>query len=192
MWGELVAQTFLKPREAARRVLAAGFPPGVVAEAALAVTSLGIVLGYLALRVAHGVPADPVSAALLARPLVGVLVQLAALLLVAWLTATLGRRFGGRGDLLGAATAIVWLNAATLVVQVLQLVALVLAPPLAAALAMVTLVWLLWAFACFVAELHGFASPAIVLGVVVLVGVSLVFLLTFIAALAGLTPQGTP
>lgn len=192
MWGEILGETFLKPRAAARRVLGAGAPPGVVAQGALAVTGAGIVLGYVALRVTGGVAADPVSAALLARPFVGFVAQLAALVFVAWLTAAIGRRFGGRGDLLGAATAIVWLNGATVVIQLLQIVAMLFAPPLAGALAIVTLVWLLWAFACFVAELHGFASPAIVLGVVVLVVISLVFMLTFIAALAGLTPQGTP
>ena len=101
-------------------------------------------------------------------------------------------RFGGRGDFLGAATSIVWLNAATIAIQILQLVALVLAPPIAGIIAIATLAWLLWAFSCFVAELHGFASPAVVLGVVVLTGIVLVFALTFLAALAGFAPQGAP
>ncbi|MBP7242513.1 Yip1 family protein [Amaricoccus sp.] len=190
MWGEILGETFLKPRDAARRVLGAAVPASVLAEGALAVTSAGVVLGFLALRLTNGVAADPISGALLAQPLLGVGVQLAGLVLVAWLTAAIGRRFGGRGTFFGAATAIVWLNAVTILVQLLQLVALLFAPPLAGALAIVTMIWLLWAFSCFVAELHGFASPAIVLGVAILVAVSFVFVLTFIAALAGLTPEG--
>ena len=40
-------------------------------------------------------------------------------------------------------------------------------PPLAAILAIATLFWALWAFANFVAELHGFRNPIVVLGAVV-------------------------
>ena len=53
-------------------------------------------------------------------------------------------------------------------IQVGQLVALALLPPLAALLAIVTIFWALWAYANFVAELHGFQNPVIVLGAVVL------------------------
>lgn len=191
MWGDLLGETFLRPREAAKRVLAVELPGGAVAEAALAVSCLGIVLGYLGLRLSGG-SVDPISAALLSRPFLGVATQLAALVLVAWLTAVIGQRFGGRGGFLGAAASIVWLNAATLLVQALQIVAIVFAPPLASMIALATLFWLLWAFASFVAELHGFASVAVTLGVVVLTGIVLVFALTFLAALAGFTPQGAP
>jgi hypothetical protein len=191
MWSELLGETFLRPREAARRVFAMELPSGVVAEAALAVSCLGVLLGYLGVELSGG-GVDPISAALLARPLLGVAAQLAALVFVAWLTAAIGQRFGGRGGFLGAATSIVWLNAATLAIQILQLIVLVLAPPLAGIIAIGTLAWLLWAFACFVAELHGFASSAVVLGVVVLTGIVLVFALTFLAALAGFAPQGAP
>jgi hypothetical protein len=73
-------------------------------------------------------------------------------------------------------------------VQVVQLVALALAPPLAAALAIATILWALWAFANFVAELHGFKNPALVLGGVILTSIVLFFTTAMLLAILGLTP----
>ena len=69
----------------------------------------------------------------------------------------------------------VWLNAMLVLIQAGQLVALALVPPLAALLAIAAMFWALWAFANFVAELHGFQNPVIVLGGVVLTGIMLFF-----------------
>ena len=100
------------------------------------------------------------SAAILGRPLLGAVVQLAALVIVVFLTVRIGRLFGGIGGFWDALALVVWLNAVMVLVQVVQLVALALVPPLAAALAIATILWALWAFANFVAELHGFQNPA--------------------------------
>lgn len=189
MWGELLTDSILRPRAAARRVLDAPVPPGVVVEAAVAVACLGVVLAWTAMRLAGGA-VDPLTAAVLSRPLLGAAAQIAMMAGIAFLTWWLGGRFGGRGDALGAAKLVVWLNCVTLAIQAAQLVTLVFAPPLAGFIAVATLFWLFWAYANFTAELHDFTSPFIVLGVTVLTALGLVFGFALIAALLGVTPQG--
>ncbi len=151
------------------------------------VTCVGVVLGYAALLLSPGA-VDRVSAAILGRPLVGAMVQLAALVIVVFLTVRIGRLFGGIGGFWDALALVVWLNAVMVLVQVVQLVALALAPPLAAALAIATILWALWAFANFVAELHGFKNPALVLGGVILTSIVLFFTTAMLLAILGLTP----
>ena len=50
MWGELLIDSLKRPRAAARRVLDAGIPTPQLVEAAVLVAVVGVVLGYLALR----------------------------------------------------------------------------------------------------------------------------------------------
>lgn len=191
MWGEILIDSILRPRLAARRLYALPVPPGTVVEAAGAVACLGILLGYAALVMTGG-GVDPVSAAALAVPLVGAAVQIAVMAGIAFLTWWLGARFGGRGDALGAAKAVVWLNVVMLAFQAAQLILLPIVPPLAAFIAVATLFWLFWAYANFTAELHGFASPFMVLGVAVLTAVGLALAFAAIASQLGFTPGGAP
>ena len=188
MWGQLVIDSLRRPRLAARRLLDAAPPDATVLEAAVLVTCAGILLGYLAVRMTPG-GVDMVSAALLANPLLGAAAQLGAMAVVVLLTVRIGRLFGGRGELWGAATLVVWLNAMLVLIQAGQLVALALVPPLAALLAIVAIVWTLWAYANFIAELHGFQNPVIVLGAVVLTGMMLFFGTAMLLAILGLAPQ---
>ena len=74
-------------------------------------------------------------------------------------------------------------------IQAGQLVALALVPPLAALLAVAAMVWALWAYANFIAELHGFQNPVIVLGAVVLPGLMLFFGTAMLLAILGFTPR---
>ena len=75
-------------------------------------------------------------------------------------------------------------------IQVVQLVALALVPPLAAVVAIATMIWVFWAYANFVAELHGFGNAFIVLGAVVLTAIVLFFGMAMLFAILGITPQG--
>ncbi len=189
MWGQLVIDSLVRPRAAARRVLAFAIGWGPLVQIAVVIACAGVVLGYAAMELSGG-PVDPMSAAVLRRPLVGAATQLGVMALIVVLTVRIGRAFGGAGGLWGATMLVVWLNAMTLLIQVLQIVLLVIAPPLAGILAIAMLFWLLWAFANFAAELHGFPSPVMVLGVTVLSVVALVLGLTLLAAILGLSPTG--
>lgn len=191
MWLELLLETLRRPRDAARRLLRLPIGGGTVIEGALAVAGIGVLLGYVALRVSGG-SVDPVTAAALDAPLLGVAAQVAMMTLAAVLTTGIGRLFGGTGGLQQAALTVVWLNGVTLLFQFAQLVALLAAPPLAMVVLIASVVWLLWAYSCFIAELHGFASIPIVLGVVVLTGIVLAFAGAMVAAMLGVTPQVAP
>lgn len=189
MWGELLIDSLRRPRAAARRVLDARVPAPQLLEAAALVAIVGVVLGYLALRLSPEA-LDVVSAAVIHNPLLGVAAQLAVMAVSVFLTVRIGRLFGGKGTTDGALALVVWLNAVMVAIQLVQLAALALAPPLATGLAIATIVWALWAFANFVAELHGFQNPFIVLAVVVLTTIVVFFATAMLAAILGLTPQG--
>lgn len=83
MWGEILTDSILRPRLAAKRVLALPLSPQAVVEAAVAVSCLGVVLGYAAVRLAGGA-VDPLSAAVLSRPLLGAATQIAVMAAVAF------------------------------------------------------------------------------------------------------------
>jgi hypothetical protein len=131
-----------------------------------------------------------VTAAILQAPIVGASLQLGVMAVVVLATALIGRQFGGRGSIPAALTMIVWLNVVLLVIQLAQIAALLVAPPVASLLAFATLFWLIWAFASFVTELHGFSNPLKVLGGVIACMIMLFFGLTLLLAFLGFAPQG--
>ena len=190
MWQQLVVDSLGRPREAARQILAAGVAGGVLVEAALLVTCVGIVLGYFALTIAPG-GVDMVTAAVLGNPLIGAGIQLAMMAIVIVLTVRIGRLFGGAGDFGGAAALIIWLNAMLVLIQVAQLIALAVMPPVAALLAIVTVAWLLWAYANFVAELHGFQNPFVVLGATIVTAIMLFLGTGMLIAILGASMRET-
>jgi hypothetical protein len=191
MWGRLITDSFVRPRVAAQGILARIPALPVLLQAAVAVTAVGMVLGFAALQLApEGV--DSVSATVLRAPLLGAVAQLAIMVLVAFLVVRIGRLFGGVGGGEGALALVVWLNAMMVVLQAVQLVALVVVPPLAAGIAIVSIVWVLYAFACFVAELHGFRNAVVVLAGVIATSFVLMFGAAMLAAILGITPQEVP
>lgn len=188
MWGELITDSFLRPRAAARKVLGRMPAVPVLCEAAVLVIALGMVLGYAALRMAPDA-IDSVSATVLHAPLLGAVVQLAVMAFVVLLIVRIGRLFGGTGGLHGALALVVWLNAMMVLLQAVQLVALAVLPVVAAMIAIVSIVWVLYAFACFIAELHGFRNAAVVLAGVLAASVVLMFGAAMLAAILGITVQ---
>lgn len=191
MWGELLIDSLRRPRVAARRVLDARVPAARLLEAAVLVAVTGVVFGYLALMLSPEA-LDVVSAAVIHNPLLGAGAQLAVMAVAVFLTVRVGRIFGGTGTTEGALALVVWLNAVMVVIQAAQLVALAVLPPVATILAVATIFWALWAFANFVAELHGFQNPFIVLAVVILTTIVVFFGSAMIFAILGITPQGAP
>jgi hypothetical protein len=91
----------------------------------------------------------------------------------------IGRRFGGRGTLAGAVALIAWTEFILSLMQVAQLVALLVMPPLAEVIGIMGLVVFLWLLSQFVTELHGFSSVWKVLGVILATG----FLVSFAVAM---------
>jgi hypothetical protein len=187
MWRELVIESLMRPRSAARRILASDVPAAQLLQAAVLVACAGMLLGYVALSM--GPEVTDISAAVLGNPLLGAVAQLAIMAIVVFLTVQVGRLFGGRGGFHGALALVVWLNAMMVLIQLGQIVALLLVPPLAVLLAIATMIWALCAFASFIAELHGFQNAAVVLGAVVLTTIVIFFGTAMLLAMLGITPQ---
>jgi hypothetical protein len=189
MWNKLLVLTLVKPREAARSVLRLGLPVEVLLQAAVAVTCLGMILGYVALRF-NSARLDAMSAFVLGNPLLGAVIQFAVLLLIVGAIVKVGRTFGGTGDLAGALAVVVWLDTVMLAVQAAQVLALLLLPPLATLLAIAAILWILWAMASFVGELHGFENTMVVLGGVILTMTLMYFAAAFVLAGFGVPAEG--
>lgn len=187
-WRKLVRDSFVSPREVARQLIGLELQPGILLQAAAAISALSVVLGFLALELGSG-DLDQVSAAIITTPFLGAFIQFAAICLVALLTARIGSLFGGTGGFQASLTLVVWLNAMMLIIQMLQIVLLLVLPPLAGIVALAAIVWVLWAFANFVTELHGFENPFFVLGGVILSMIVLFFGFAMILAVLGITPQ---
>ena len=91
----------------------------------------------------------------------------------------IGRAFGGVGSLADAFLVVIWLQLIMLFVQLAQLLALILAPPLAGLLGLAGFVLFLWLLVNFIAELHGFRSLGAILAAVVVT----FFLAAFVVAI---------
>lgn len=189
MWSELFVDSLVRPRIAARRLLALELPGPVLLEAALLVTCLGMILGFVTIQLNPGA-LDAMTSLVLGNPLLGAGVQLGLLFFVTFLIVRVGRFFGGVGSSREALAVVVWLDAVMVCVQAAQVLALVLLPPLATLLALIAMFWVIWALASFVAELHGFPNTVLVFGGVVLTMTVVFFGMALVLALLGAPPQG--
>lgn len=187
-WRKLVRDSFVSPREVARLLIGLEIQPGVLLQAAAAISALSVVFGFLALELGPG-DVDQVSAAIITTPFLGAIIQFCVIYLVALLTARIGGLFGGTGGFPASLTLVVWLNTMMLLIQAVQIALLLLVPPLAGIVALAAIVWVLWAFANFVTELHAFENPFFVLGGVILSIIVLFFGFAMILAVLGLAPQ---
>lgn len=151
----LVKDTLRDARGTAQRLMRAGVPAqaGWIGAAVIAVVSAilaHVTFGLMAARQGGG--------AALPSPLMTAAFQYVVLVVTVLGVHHIGRRFGGRGSFGNALLLVVWLQFVLVVVQGLQLVALLVLPPVADLLSVAGLVLFLWLLTAFVTELHGFQS----------------------------------
>jgi hypothetical protein len=147
------------PRQIARLLISLRLPP-VVGWTALA---LVVVLSALLSAVAYLVfPAamDPAMAAVFASGFELLLMQGMVMAVTLMLVQGVGRSFGGTGRFSDALVLMAWIEGVLVLLQAVQMVLLLLAPPLAEALGLIGIALFLWLLTNFVAELHGFRSAA--------------------------------
>jgi hypothetical protein len=175
----LALLTLQNPRQAARVLLAEDVPIPARTAGLLLVAVVSALLASL--QVGSDPQAlDPFSAFMLASPFRAAIMQWLFMALSVVLIHRVGRAFGGRGSFPDAMLVVVWLQLLMLALQVLQLVATVLAPPLAGGIGMVGLGVFLWLMTTFIAELHGFASRGLVFLGIVLTAIGTGFVLGII------------
>ncbi len=172
----LARETVAAPREGARRVLALDLSlgEGLLALALMAVVS-GLMMQFAMIASPPG-PGDYL-ANLLSQPFRAVILQGALWVLGAWAMYWVGAMRGGQGTLPGAVVLVAWLQFILTILQVVQMAALVLLPPLAGVLGMAGVALFFWLLTHFVMELHGFRSAIATLagavGTLILVGMVL-------------------
>ncbi|MFT4149677.1 MAG: hypothetical protein QM656_05720 [Paracoccaceae bacterium] len=184
---DLARKSLTTPREAARRVIAIGrsFQPAELWLVLFLLAVVSTILSHLVLMTLPPVDAGDGFVWLDLGPVALAGLQLATMAVMVWAILLVGGRMGGRGDLAGALSVVVWLEFLTLAPLLAQAVLAPLAPALCDVAGMLGMAafWVLLSF--FVAELHGFRSVPMVFGGIVLTVLILAFALTPLLFLAG-------
>ena len=178
--------TLANPRAGARWVMGLGLPAATAAEILLLTGALGGILSMAA----WALVADPAAgsdpslmAAVFQRPLLLAAIQTAVQLASAWAAHVVGRAFGGTGTLAQALALMAWAEVLLLAVQAVQLLLMVVAPPLAGVFSPLALILFFWLMTAFVAEMHGFASSLAVFIGIILTGLAMAVVVAVVLAL---------
>lgn len=182
---DLLRETITDPQGAARRLVAAA-PPMEARWLALALVAvLSVLIGQASALVFARAGAAMVVGLNASAILHGVV-----LVVVVWAAHTVGRIFGGTGTFADAILLISWLQFVMVMLQLVQLLALVLLPPLSMLIGMAAIALFLWLLTNFVAVLHGFKSLGKVFGMILVTFMALAFVLAFLLALLGIQGPG--
>ncbi|WP_347310074.1 YIP1 family protein [Defluviimonas sp. SAOS-178_SWC] len=154
---DLARETLRSPRKAAGRLVALDPPMEARWLALLFVAVFAVFETRLALFLMP-IGAESGVFAILGNPWLGVPAQIASLVLIAAAMAWIGGLFGGGGRFADALLLVVWLEFLLTVAQAVQMVAMLVLPPLGALLAIGVLAGFLWLMVQFTAALHGFQN----------------------------------
>jgi hypothetical protein len=178
----VLARLSLKnPRAAARALLAEDVPLAARSAGLTLIAVLSAILLFPSFALLP--PEDFVSSFLAQSPVRAAVVQWLALLISVFLIYRVGRAFGGRGGLADAMLVVVWLQLLMLGVQVAQLLALILIPPLAGLIGLVGFIGFTWLTVNFIAELHGFRSLGLVFAGMIVAFIAAAFVLAILLGL---------
>ncbi len=177
--------TVRNPREGATAVMNAGYPTPILWMMLAAVVAVSIVLGQGSLLMTAGLP-EGLPGLYLGNPLLMWMVQIGLLVVMVYAVHHVGRMMGGIGAFEDALALIVWLQFMMACVQVLQTLALFLAPPVADLVGIVALILFLWLLTHFVAVLHGFQSLGLVFVMILMTAFGITFVLSLILAMVGI------
>lgn len=166
---ELMRETLRDPRGGARIVMRLDLPLEARWLALVLMAVGSALLTHLGMSMMM-MPEEMGATLALPQPVATALSQLMVLILSAALATWVGRWAGGTGQFADALILIAWLQCVLLVLQVVQMVLMLLVPPLGALLGYAAVALFFWLMTAFVAELHGFRSLGLTfLGVILTV-----------------------
>lgn len=176
----LVARTLQDPRGVARTLIGQSLPQSI---GWLGLALMAVMSGTLTAFSYQIMPSmfDPTMAPLLSNGFEIVALQALVMAVIAMLVQGVGRAFGGQGRFADALVLVAWIEALLLLLQVLQVVFMLVLPPLAFALGLFGVVLFLWLLAAFAAELHGFRSTGRVFFSIIGVFFAISFALAFLS-----------
>lgn len=183
----LIRHTFRDPQGVARTLIGANLS----LEARWTAVALVSVLAVIGLKLAlWSVPdGEPSVFALLADPWLGIPVQVVSIVLLAVVMVVSGRLQGGEGRFADALVLVAWIEFVMAMAQALQIVAMVILPPLSVLISIASLVLFIWLMVHFTAALHRLTSLGRVL--VALIGgfIALIVLAAIVLGTLGLVPE---
>lgn len=181
MWAELIADSFRRPRAVARRLIELDPPGSELWIAGLMVACLETVVLQLTFRLMPAELAASFGGSEMVSPLISVAEQALVLALAAVLVARVGALFGGTGTLKGAAIVVLWGSFVSAPLPLVTVAAIRVSEVLSGVIALAAAGWVIWAFASFIAELHGFRRTLPVMfgivatWVILVLGLSMLF-----------------
>lgn len=183
----MARDTVANPRAGADAILRLDLPMSALWLAFALVIVLSMALGE-AMLLLMGPPAATAIASevMIMSPVAMGLVQGGFLFLVAHGMARIGQLFGGTGSFHGALALVVWLQFIFLVVQIVQLVAMVIAPPIAGLITILAMGLFFWLLVNFIAALHGFRSLGLIFVMSIVTALGFVFVMSLVLTLIGL------
>lgn len=182
----LLQGTFRDPQGAARSLIDAGFPSEARWTAALLVSVLEVIGLNLALWfVPEG---EPVLFAALADPWLALPVQFGSLVLLAGLMVAAGRFQGGGGQFPDALVLITWIEFIMVLSQAVQIVTMLVLPPLALFVSIASLFLFVWLMTHFTAALHRLTALGRVLMALMGGFVAIVVMAAMIMGAFGIVP----
>ena len=181
----MVMRTVRNPREGASEVLSLGIGREAAWLSVGLVVILSLILAEITLFIGSlsGDPADMLSIS----PIVGGLLQFSVLIATAGVAYLVGRAMGGTGSFPEALLLMTWLQFIMVCVQIIQILALLMIPPLGGIVFIAGLILFLWLLTNFVAELHGFRSLAQVFVMILVTAFAVAFFLSLALTLFGVT-----
>ena len=181
----LARDTVSNPREGAATVLS--FAPRrqalwlMFALVVVASLMMGEIVALVTVLPADG----PMTGPFVQSPMALGLIQAAFLFLMIHAIYHVGRFFGGTGSLEEAALLVIWLQFIFICVQVIQIAAMLLLPPLAGIITILAVGLFFWLLVNFIAVLHGFTSLGLVFVVTLLSAFGMLIFLSLVLASLG-------
>lgn len=178
----MARDTVSNPRQGAAEIIHLRLEPPILRLAFGLVVVLTMLLGEF------GALLMPPAAdnAFAVSPVMLGLVQAAFLFVMAHAVTRIGQWFGGTGQFDAALALIIWLQFIFLCLQVIQLVALVIVPPIAGLITVLALGLFFWLLVNFIATLHGFTSLGMIFVMTILSIFGIIFGLSLILTLLGI------
>ena len=180
--GQALRLTLTDPGLVARQILSLRLTE---AEGLMALAACAAILTLLtALVQAMLGPVDnPMMQVVLNRPGLLALSQFGVTVVGAWLMDRLGRAFGGTGGFAGALALVAWMEVVQIVLQTIEIVAILVIPLVAVLIGLASLVAYFYLLTHFTAVLNGFKSLGKVFVAVCLTGLALLIVFTFLLVL---------
>ena len=186
---QAAVDTVRDARKGARMIMAIKLERRQRWELLLLISVLSALMAGLSLLIGGGASFTVGGPAMLNPILLGV-AQLFLLISMVFGIHIVGTRLGGKGGLDEAILLVSWLQFVLICLQVVQIVAMVLLPPLAFLIGVAGIVLFFWLLTAFVAELHGFSSTIGVFVTILIVMVVATAMFRFLLGALGIAALG--